>query len=41
LDPNKFSVHYLLGIAFKQLGRISDADREFELSRASHGDQKP
>jgi tetratricopeptide (TPR) repeat protein len=41
MDPKNFSAHYLLGQAYKQLGRSKDADREFEISRTLHGDEKP
>lgn len=36
MDPNNFSAHYLLGSAYKQLGRAQDADREFQLSETLH-----
>ena len=41
MDPNNFSAHYLLGQAYKQLGRSEEADRQFELSRTLRGEQKP
>lgn len=33
MDPTNYSGHYLLGTAFKALGRTADADREFALTR--------
>jgi len=34
LDPNNSSAHYLLGTAYRELGRAEDANREFELTRS-------
>lgn len=36
IDPNNYSAHYMLGTAYKQLGRTADADREFRLSEKLH-----
>jgi len=36
MDPNNYSAHYLLGSAYKQLGRAQDAEREFQLSESLH-----
>jgi tetratricopeptide (TPR) repeat protein len=33
MDPNNYSAHYLLGSAYKDLGRQEDADRELQLSQ--------
>ena len=33
MDPNNYLAHYLLGQAYQQLGRTTDAKREFELTR--------
>jgi tetratricopeptide (TPR) repeat protein len=41
VDPNNVSAHYLLGQAYRQLGRNQEADRQFELSRTLRGDSKP
>src|SRR2546427_271549 len=40
MDPNNFSAHYLLGTAYKELGRTEDARREFDLTRTLHADDK-
>lgn len=40
IDPNNYSAHYLLGTAYKQLGRQADADREFELTRSLHAEKE-
>lgn len=40
MDPNNFSAHYLLGTAYKELGRTDDANREFELTRTLRSDEK-
>jgi tetratricopeptide (TPR) repeat protein len=37
VDPNNVSAHYLLGQAYRQLGRGEEADRQFELSRTLRG----
>lgn len=39
MDPNNYSAHYLLGTAYKQLGRQQEADHEFELTRTLHADK--
>jgi tetratricopeptide (TPR) repeat protein len=36
MDPNNYSAHYMLGTAYKQLGREADAKREIELSENLH-----
>lgn len=36
MDPNNYSAHYLLGTAYKQLGRASEAEHEFALTRTLH-----
>ena len=36
MDPNNYSAHYMLGTAYKQLGRAAEADREFRLSEKLH-----
>ena len=41
MDPNNFSAHFLLGSAYKQLGRNQEADREFELSKSLRGNSNP
>jgi tetratricopeptide (TPR) repeat protein len=41
VDPNNVSAHYLLGQAYRQLGRGEEADRQFELSRTLRGSSKP
>ncbi len=40
IDPNNYSAHYLLGTAYKQLGRQADAEREFELTRSLHAEKE-
>jgi tetratricopeptide (TPR) repeat protein len=40
LDPNNYYAHYSLGRAYQQLGRTSDANREFESTRALRADKK-
>jgi len=40
MDPNNFSAHYLLGSAYKEMGRKDDAQREFDLTRTLHADDK-
>ena len=41
MDPNNFSAHYLLGTAYKGLGRKTEAEHEFELSRTLHEKTEP
>jgi tetratricopeptide (TPR) repeat protein len=41
MDPNNYSAHYLLGTAYKELGRTADAGREFGLTRTLRSDEKP
>jgi tetratricopeptide (TPR) repeat protein len=41
MDPSNFSAHYLLGSAYKALGRQPDADREFQLSQTLQGQKNP
>ena len=36
MDPNNYSAHYLLGTAYKQLGREDESRRERELSQKLH-----
>ena len=33
MDPNNYLAHYLLGQAYKQMGRLEEANREFEQTR--------
>jgi tetratricopeptide (TPR) repeat protein len=40
LDPNNYYAHYSLGRAYQQLGRATEANREFELTRSLHMDKK-
>jgi len=40
-DPNNVSAHYLLGQAYRELGRVAEADRQFELSRTLRGSSTP
>ncbi len=41
MDPNNYSAHYLLGTAYKQLGREAEAQREFDLTRTLRADKEP
>ncbi len=41
MDPNNYSAHYLLGTAYRQLGRAEEANREFELTRNLHQEKEP
>ena len=41
MDANNFLAHYLLGSAYKQLGRSADADREFKLTQTLREDKHP
>ena len=41
LEPNNASAHYLLGTAYRALGRKTEAEREFELSRSLHPKAEP
>jgi tetratricopeptide (TPR) repeat protein len=41
MDPNNASAHYLLGTAYRELGRTQSAEREFELSRRSRSQEEP
>lgn len=41
MDPNNYLAHYLLGTAYKQLGRVQEANREFELTRTLREVKEP
>ena len=34
MDPNNYLAHYLLGTAYRQLGRSAEANREFDLTKS-------
>jgi Flp pilus assembly protein TadD len=40
VDPNNVSAHYLLGQAYRQLGRNEEADRQFGLSQTLRGNSE-
>ena len=33
MEPNNYMAHYLLGSAYKKMGRPADADRELKLTQ--------
>jgi len=43
MDPNNPIPHHLLGLAYRELGRTEDAERELKLSEQlqDHKDAKP
>ena len=41
MDANNYLAHYLLGSAYKQLGREAEAEREFKLTQTLRDDKQP
>jgi len=40
MDPKNSFAHYILGEAYKRLGRLADANREFALTQSLREDEK-